>query len=70
MKTTGRVTHKEGQSVCVLGELLGGGWRVVKGHIVDVKASQHQRADSGCEGSLQHSLSTSLSTHTLFHSAP
>lgn len=46
----------------------------VKGHIVDVKASQHQRADSGCERSLSCSLSPPLYTHTyshmLFHSDP
>lgn len=38
--------------VCVPGELLRGGWRTVKGHIVDVKASEHQRTDSGFVGSV------------------
>lgn len=60
-------TQKERLYVCVLGELLGGGWRAVKSHIVDAKASQHQRADSGCEGSLSNPLFQVLvlSLHTL-----
>ena len=51
-----RDTERKTLYVCVLGEFLGGGWRAVKGHIVDVKAGQHQRADSGGEGSLSNTL--------------
>lgn len=50
--------------VCVLGELLRGRRRAVKGHIVDVKASEHQRADSGCVGSLFLPLTHQTHTHS------
>lgn len=41
--------------------------RAVKGHIVDVKTCQHQRADSGCERRLAHSLSLTPCSHTGAH---